>query len=164
MPGRSITLELQESDFDRIISALRKDQERNNEVAKSPGQIAFGHRESCGYEAEFIGDLISKLRKEWQKQHPTVPINIPTALYAVAARNTRIYKNDLLVLPNEAWALEILQPLTSGRAITTKYFSGDNRMLFFIEEPDEYFQNYFAQMGCAALVVDMNKLDERKQS
>ena len=38
--------------------------------------------------------------------------------------------------------------------LTLKHYSMDGLTLWFIGEPDKYYQNYIAQMGRAALVIN----------
>ena len=42
----------------------------------------------------------------------------------------------------------------SDREIYTKWYAGDQLMLYFIDPPDKYHQNYVAQLGQAAFVMD----------
>ena len=46
-----------------------------------------------------------------------------------------------------------LKTLYYGRKIYEHYFPGNNAYCFYLERPDEAFQNYFAIYGKAGLIV-----------
>ena len=50
-------------------------------------------------------------------------------------------------------AEEIIKQELGDVKLSTKYYPSDDLMLWFVGEPDKYFQNYVAEMGAANLVI-----------
>jgi hypothetical protein len=62
-----------------------------------------------------------------------------------------VYKNNNM---STGEAEKLIKNEYGDVVLTTKYYSMDNLTLWFIGEPDEYYQNYIAQMGSNALVIN----------
>lgn len=71
--------------------------------------------------------------------------------------NTIVHKNV------DRWqADKIVETFCGENAnkLGVKYYYSDDLMLYFIGEPDENYQEYFAQRGKAALVIDVDKYNQ----
>ena len=55
-------------------------------------------------------------------------------------------------------ARTIIKEICGNRQVYEKYYSMDDLLLFFLEPPNKYYSNSFAERGKAALVVNMSKL------
>ena|GEM_PF-6136086 len=70
--------------------------------------------------------------------------------------NTLVYEKVDLLEARKIIDEFVKNETEKGIEVETQYCPMDELMLYFIECPDEYCQNYFAQCGRAALVIDVD--------